>query len=63
MTSEEQLRLFKSVQGYTLRAVKEAIEELNDALVYPVTATQLAEILRERKEELENILEQLESIE
>ncbi len=58
----EKYRVYQSVQGYTLNALRKAIKELEKSIKDPQNKS-VVEHLEVRKNELENALEKIENFE
>ncbi len=58
----EKYKIYKSVEGYTLNALKKAIKDLNESIKDPQNRT-VVEHLKNRKNELQNALEKIENFE
>ncbi len=58
----EKYKIYQSVQGYTLNALKEAIKDLDKSIKDPQNKT-VVEHLKIRKKELASALEKIESFE
>lgn len=57
---KEMLTIYRNVQAYTIQALEKSIESLNDGVNKGSYKAETVELLKERKEELEEYLVKIE---